>query len=178
MNKLEEAKDFIKSNGYFPIDKMGKAMDFTESYVNDLAEILVKFSESQTTLTLDSKIKDGEPVDYKNFKKSGMSLVEWEKIEAEAPTLRDCLRELEISQAGHKMKDNQIDQLTKERDELKESLDFQYKLVNQKQQQLQAEKQKNEELRKGIEEVTDLDHGHGVINQQWMFNHLKQLLNQ
>jgi len=90
MNKLEEAKDKLRK--YFPnhTDKS----KWNKSEILSLVEWLL-----QSTLTLDSKIKDGEivkPVEEMTFNPNGDwedEAYQYDEEYQNLPTLRECLKE-------------------------------------------------------------------------------------
>ena len=134
MNKLEEAKDFAKK-------RYGSFIDISN---NDWYQLMADFAQ-QNTLTLDSKIKDGEPMKPPKINEvmTGMTINYRDEYE-KAPTLRECLKELSASkgfedEAVITQQALEIEQLTKERDELKKYSNFPLYDIYE---QLQAEKQK------------------------------------
>jgi len=135
MNKLEEPARFNVRYGAINEDPNGQFIEYIEHK-----------RIQQNTLTLDSKIKDGEiveepkPEDYEikaNVKCSGWKYlptndsryydaVSYDKALEEYqnhPNIRECLKELEeFNKSKIKLsiyKENKIEQLTKERDALK-----------------------------------------------------------
>ena len=69
----------------------------------------------------------------------------------------------------------ELKRLKEENEKLVNSVGEWSALAIDRKQDLDEANKKIEELKEGIDEILDLDHGHGVINQTWMFNHLKEL---
>jgi hypothetical protein len=93
MNKLEEAaREYLEK-------KYNVELSDNDESVKNMADFT-----QQNTLTLDSKIKDGEiveePIEIIYEGEPPQSQIDLVEEYYNLPTLRECLRELEISQAG------------------------------------------------------------------------------
>ena len=166
MNKLEEAarEKYFDQLWDFLADFLGEEYT-TDEGVNIILKYMTDFTQ-QNTLTLDSKIKDGEPVDEPKFSalerispavNTDAMIEEYQSL----PTIRERLKELEELREEVFFKSKHIkglakgiEQLTKERDELKEDLIRESALslrrlnINMKiEEQLQDVKKERDELR-------------------------------
>lgn len=165
MTTEEQTREFLRDGNLLMKSKTQWIIKFDNGRQTDLVELFAKFHNSQQpNLTLDSKIKDGkiveEPKLYDEYVKGdrGALLRQLEIEEYQSlPTLRDCLKEFEelredvkdltlIVKRGNELLDHQeeqIEKLTKDKTA--------YEIhVASIEKQLQAEKQKNEELIKFI----------------------------
>jgi len=71
--------------------------------------------------------------------------------------------------------EEELKRLKEENEKLVNSVGEWSALAIDRKQDLEEANKKIEELKEGIDEILDLDHGHGVINQTWILNHLKEL---
>ncbi len=71
--------------------------------------------------------------------------------------------------------DEELKRLKEEKDKLVNSVGEWSALAIDRKQDLDEANKKIEELKEGIDEILDLYHGDGVINQTWILIHLKEL---
>jgi len=71
--------------------------------------------------------------------------------------------------------DEELKRLNEENEKLVNSVGKWSALAIDRKQDLDEANKKIEELKEGIDEILDLYHGDGVINQTWILIHLKQL---
>jgi len=158
--KEEAIIEVLRENGFFYDKFLAEHKPSARSLMRGINEIIT--NQSQSNL-LDQKIdKEGCEIEKPDIKDDEFGdyysrLKRWE----DAPTLRQEREELK--------------RLKEENDKLVNSVGEWSALAIDRKQDLDEANKKIEELKEGIDEILDLYHGDGVINQTWILIHLKEL---